>query len=149
MAVSPEIIAATYPLPAYNVRVDVDGATISVSEVEGITVERESVAYRHGLSYWEGESFSTYRNNRFRPITLRKGVVRCMAMLHEWLNEGIHAARPMDVHLCDAEGAPAVTWRIAKAIPVKIEAPAFNQADNEVAVETLEIMASGISVEHQ
>ena len=149
MAVSPDTIAATYPLPVYNFRVDVDGATISVSEVSGLTIERESISLRHGLSYWEGESFSTYRNNRFKPITLSKGVVRGMTELRDWLNDGIHAARSMEVHLCDAEGAPVVTWRIAKAIPVNVEAPTFDPTTSDVAIETMEIMVSGVTLEHQ
>lgn len=148
MSRPPEELASTYPLPVYNFRVDVDGVTISVSEVSGLSTEREHQSYRHGLSYWEGESFSTFRNNRFRSMTLKKGVVRGMTDLQDWLDEGIHAARPMSVHLCDAEGAPTVTWSVAKAIPVKIEAPSFDPTSNEVAVETVELMASGISLAH-
>jgi phage tail-like protein len=52
------------------------------------------------------------------------------------------------VHLCNAAGEPVVTWHIAKAVAVKLEAPALDPSDNAVAVETLEIMAAGISLEH-
>lgn len=149
MPLSTEAIATTYPLPVYNFRVDIDSSTISVAEVSGITIEREFVSYRHGLSYWEGQSVQTFRKDGFRPVTMRKGIVQGMQDLHAWMSEGGHAFRTVDVHLCDAAGDPVVSWHIAKALPVKIEAPTFDPDENTVAVETLEIMAAGISIEHQ
>lgn len=149
MALAPEDIATRYPLPAYNFRVEVDGITVSASELSGITIEREHKAYRHGLSHFEGEILFTWRNNRYRPITMQKGVVHGMRELHDWMNDGNQAAKAMQVHLCDQDGAPVVTWSIAKAIPVKIEAPSFDPNDNAVAIEKLELMAAGISITHQ
>ncbi len=54
----------------------------------------------------------------------------------------------MEVTLCDEQGQPVVSWRVGKAIPVKLEAPTFDAGANEVAVESLEVLGRNISVEH-
>ena len=149
MSLSPQDIAQLYPLPSYNFRVDLDGTTISASEVSGLSIEREHKAYRHGLSHFEGEIMFTWENNSYRSVTMKKGVVHGMQDLHDWMDEGSQAIRPMAVHLCNENGDPLVTWSIAKAIPVKIEAPSFDPNENAVAIEVLEIMAAGISITHQ
>ena len=148
MALARDEIAAAYPLPAYNFRVDVEGGTMSFSEVSGIVIERDVLTYRHGLSYWEGEAIRTYRSDRYVPLTLRKGVFHGTTELYDWLQADGAERRMLDVHLCDAEGNPVVTWHIAKAVAVKLEAPGFDPGENGVAVESLEIMAAGIAVEH-
>ena len=57
--------------------------------------------------------------------------------------------KTLSVSLCDENGAAVVTWQIKKAIVVKLEAPSLQASGNEAAIETLTLMASGISVEHQ
>ena len=139
---------AGYPLPAYNFRVTVDGAAMSFAEVSGIHVERESVTYRHGFSFWEGEGIKTYRYDKFVPVTLKKGTVKGFSELYDWINEQQTRPRMVEVSLCDEEGRPLVTWRIRKAVPVKLEAPTFDAKTNEVSVESLELMVRGITIEH-
>lgn len=148
MPMSRDEITATYPLPAYNFRVDVEGGSMSFAEVSGIVIERDTLTYRHGLSYWEGEAIRSYRNDRYLPLTLRKGVVHGGTELYDWLKADGAERRAVDVHLCDASGDPVVTWHIAKALAVKLEAPGFDPTENGVAIESLEIMAAGISLEH-
>ena len=48
----------------------------------------------------------------------------------------------------DEAGAPVVVWHIKEAIPVKLGAPSFEAASNQVAIETLELLVTSISVEH-
>jgi phage tail-like protein len=149
MPLARDQIAAAYPLPAYNFRVDVEGATMSFAEVSGIVVARDTLTYRHGLSYWEGETIRTYRADRYLPVTLKKGVVRGISALYDWLNADGGTLRAVDVHLCDAGGEPVVTWHIGKAVAVKLQAPTFDPNENGVAIEQLEIMAAGISLRHR
>jgi len=51
----------------------------------------------------------------------------------------------MEVSLIDATGASVAIWRIAKAVPIKFSGPSLNAAGSEVAIETLEVMAIGIT----
>jgi len=136
----------TTPFPAYNFRVAVDTATLSFSEVSGIEVAYGHVIYRHGLSFSEGEDIVTFPVNAFSPITLKRGVasVDSASVLFSWLTA--REIRSIEVHLLDSTGNASLIWHIAKAVPVKLAAPTFNANTNEVAIETLEVMAKGVTL---
>lgn len=146
MAETKEIQKSSYPLPAYNFRVTVDGTPMSFAEVSGISLEYETVTYRHGLSFWEGEGIKKYYYDKYVNFTLKKGTIKGIDFLYVWLKE--KAVRAVQVSLCDEQGQPVISWRVAKALPVKLEAPTFSADTNEVAIESLEVMAAGISVEY-
>jgi len=146
MAQSRNYQRANYALPAYNFRVDVGGVTMNFSDVSGINMEYETVTYRHGLSFSEGEILRKFYYDKYVPITLKRGTVVGANELYEWLKS--KDLRHLDVSLCDEAGSAVVRWSIRKAVPVKLEAPTFDAATNEVAIESLEVSAAGISVEH-
>ena len=137
---------AKYPLAAYNFRVTVGDSAVSFSEVSGLVREYQTLTYKHGLSFREGESITKFRYDKYVQLTLKKGVVAGATQLYEWLDTVDR--KSMSVSLCDEKGDAVVTWRVQKALIVKLEAPAFQAGSNEVAIETLTLMASGISVEH-
>ena len=139
---------ATYPLPAYNFRVTVDAESASFTEVSGLTVEYETVTYRHGFSRWEGETVTRVPKLGHATVMLKKGTTVGGTLMADWLTADPPAARTVAISLCDEAGAPVVVWHIKEAIPVKLTAPAFEAAGHQVAIETLELLASGISVEH-
>lgn len=146
MAETKQYQKSSYPLPSYNFRVTVGETSMSFSEVSGLALEYETITYRHGLSFMEGEIVKKYYYDKSVTLTLKKGVVKGMRYLYDWLKE--RKARMFLVSLCDEQGQPVVSWKIAKALPVKLSAPSFNAGANDVAVESLEIMASGISIEY-
>jgi phage tail-like protein len=73
-------------------------------------------------------------------------VIAGLTALYQWL-EGADS-RNLSISLCDEKGAAVVTWQIKKALIVKLDAPSLQAGGNEAAIETLTLMASGISVEH-
>jgi phage tail-like protein len=148
MAETAAVQKASYPLPAYNFKVTVGGESVSFAEASGINVEYETVTYRHGLSFTEGEAITRYRFPKYASISLKKGTVAGNGFLYDWLTEEGAAERAIDISLCDEAGAPVVVWRIAKAIPVKLTAPTFDANTNQVSIETLDLMVSGVSIEH-
>jgi len=135
---------ASYPLVAYNFRVTVDGRSMSFAEVSGLKREHHTQTYRHGLSAWEGEDIVKYRYDKYEPIILKKGSVRGATFLHEWLET--KQLNAIEISLCDEVGTPVLTWQIAKAVPVKLDAPRFDAKSNDIAIESLEIQASGVFV---
>lgn len=139
--------AAGYPLAAYHFRVAVDGVAMGFAEVSGLQREYQTLTYRHGLSAFEGEAIVKFRVDKFAPLTLKKGVIASAdhRALFAWLEAT--TPRSMLVSLCDHDGQPVVNWRIARALLTKIEAPAFNAAGNEAAIQTLQVMAAGVTVE--
>ena len=148
MAESRQFQKLHYPLPAYNFRVTIDDTAMNFTEVSGIELEHQKLTYRHGMSFWEGEHIRTFHYNKYVPVTLKRGTFKGSNFLYEWLNQEKKTARSMDVSLCDEQGQPVVTWRIAKALPVKLESPVFDVDSNNVSIESLELMAAGITVIH-
>ena len=148
MALTKDEIKASYPLPAYNFQVVVEGAPdpVRFASVAGLEREHEVLTYRDGLSFLEGERITKYFIDKYRPITLEQGTVSSDTFLLDWLEE--KEKRSMEVSLCDETGTPVVTWRIAKAIAVKLTGPRFDAATNDVAIDSLELRAAGISVVH-
>ena len=144
MADDPTYQAAHYPLMAYNFTVVLGGETIGFHEVSGLQREYQTVTYRHGFSFQEGEVITRYRVDTFAPITLRRGIARDASRLYRWLEQG--DVRSMDVQMRDAAGGVVYGWRIAKALPVRIEAPTLNAASQEVSIDTLEVMAAGVYI---
>ncbi len=146
MAQSKDVQKQTYPLPAYNFRVRIDETIMSFAEVSGIGLEYDKVIYRHGLSFMEGEAITTFDYDSFVTMTLKRGVVLGATPLffYEWITKG--DLRAIAVSLCNEAGDPVISWQIAKAVPVKIQAPAFDAKTNEVAIDTVELAVRGISL---
>ena len=137
----------SYPLPAYNFSVTMNGASMSFSEVSGISLENELVTYKHGFSYAEGEDIVMYRSREYTPMTLKRGIVKGFAHLYDWFMS--KEPKSLDVSLCDEQGHPLITWQITKAVPVKLEAPTFDANSNDVSLESLELKVTGIAVVYQ
>ena len=135
------------PLPAYSFHVSVGGQSAGFSEVTGLGIERDTVTYTHGLSHWEGDTFITYPSKKHRQVSLKRGVVPGEGQFFDWLSGADAEARPMDVSLVDASGTPKVIWRIKEAIPTKLTGPTLTASSNEIAIDTLELMVAGVSVE--
>ena len=146
MADSIQTQRQAHPLPAYNYRVTIEDQTMSFSKVSGISTQYEHVTYRHGLSFWEGEGIKTFRFDSYITVVLERGTALGASplFLAEWMVEG--KGRPIDVTLCDESGTPVLGWKIATAIPVKLDAPTFDANSNEVAIERVELKAKGISL---
>lgn len=137
---------ANHPLAAYNFKVTVDGVAMRFAKVSGLQREHQTVTYRHGLSFLEGEQISKFHMERFVSVTLEQGTVQGQKVLHQWLERSKPSA--MEVSLCDEKGVPVIAWSITRALPVKLTAPTFDAATNQVSIESLEIRAAGISIKH-
>jgi phage tail-like protein len=146
MAISAAEQRVRYPLTTYSYRVSLGGAEVSFSELSGLTIDYETTTYRHGLSFAEGEIIVRQHLDKYVPLTLKKGVVYGLKVLCDWLASG--ETRTLDINLCNEQGAPAVTWHIVKAIPVKLSGPTLSASGNEVAIDSLELRVTGISIEH-
>ncbi|MCA9657699.1 MAG: phage tail protein [Myxococcales bacterium] len=133
-----------YPVMAYNFRVTVGSSTASFAEVSGLKREFETVTYRHGLSFREGEDITKYYLAKYEPITLRRGVFRGAASLYDWVDAKEDTA--ITIALCDELGYAVIEWKIERAVVKKIDAPSFDAKAGEVAVDSIEVMAAGISI---
>jgi phage tail-like protein len=157
MAVDKSFIKTTYPLPSYNYRVTVlkDGESLVIgfSEVSGLQVEYEPVSYFHGLSFKLGGKIIPGKRQQLR-ITLKRGIVKGNDFLQSWIS-GVYtdpffatAKRDILIDLCDETGTAVVRWTVTGALPVKLEASNFAADSNDVAIETLELVAHRLTVNY-
>ncbi len=155
MALSKDEIRATYPLPVFNYKVEIGSDTIAFSEVSGLSVDIETTTYKESPT----ESGAPGPKVMHMPaqgtaasITLKKGVVRgsSVANLFNWISSvQINQVEKKDifVRLCDENGDAVISWKVTNAFPTKLEAPGFDANSNDVAVESMELMGDGVSVE--
>jgi phage tail-like protein len=148
MALSKEQLKKQYPLPAYNFRVQIGAETYAFAQVTGLSFQYETMTYRHGLSPQEGP---VYAPGLLQPInlTLQRSVVQTGSVLLEWISGvQLDKARKQDltIDLCDENGAPLVSWMARDAFPISMEAPSFDAANNEVAIESIQLLATSLQV---
>ncbi len=146
-------IKSNYPLPSYNYRVTVESDVISFAEVSGLSVEYEPVTYKHGLSFVLGTKIIPGMRQPIQ-LTLKRGIVQSRDFLHSWIHSAYTdpfftgTKRDIVIDLCDEAGVPVVRWTVQGALPTKLEAPAFDANSNEVAIETMELVAHGLKVDY-
>jgi phage tail-like protein len=87
------------------------------------------------------------------PVTMRRGTVAGMTALLDWVTAG--SVRRVSIGMFETtiggtvpRSREAVRWVVERAVPVRLEAPSFDATTNDVAIETLEISATDIRVEH-
>jgi phage tail-like protein len=145
MALTKQAIASGYPLPVYNYRVTIGSDTLSFSEVSGLTMEYEKVVYKNGLSFRSGPDIIRSQPKEV-SITLKRGVVAKRNELFAWLSDP--EEKDVSIDLCDEKGKPVVRWKATKAMPVKMDAPSFSASGTDIAVETIELIAHRLTLEH-
>ena len=154
MAYTKEQIVADYPLPAYNYRVDIGSVTVAFSEVSGLDMSLDTITY--GESYTSAgkagpNTMIMPGNKKSLTVTLKKGWVKTKSVsaLYNWI-AAIQLnrvdKRDITVHLCDEKGDSVVRWKVIDAFPTKLSAPNFSATATEVAIETMELMASSLEM---
>ena len=146
-----------YPLPVYNYRVDIvengQTHTVAFSEVSGLSIGYQTITYRESRTdnragprvvIMPGPATST-------TLTLKKGVVPAdtIAVLYGWISTiGTRDFQKKDVviSLLDETGTPLIGWRVSNAFPTKLDAPTFSASGTDVAVESLELAADGVTI---
>jgi phage tail-like protein len=157
MALEKSDIKSTYPLPSYNYRVTIlhgpEAAVISFAEVSGLSLDYEPITYKHGLSFLKGVHIIPGMPQPIR-LTMRKGLVQGQDFLHRWFASAytvpVFPSMPCDIliDLCDEAGQAVVRWTVQGALPIKLTAPTFDANSNDVAIETLELVAHGLQIDY-
>ena len=153
MALTKDQIKTTYPLPVYNYKVEIDGKTVGFSEVSGLSVAYETTTYVESPVTGVGpRRMYMPAQVKSATVTMKKGVVTgvSVATLFAWINSiQLNRVDKKDIYvrLCDENGAAVVSWKVINAFPTKLDAPSFTANSNDVAVESMELMADRIVVE--
>ena len=154
MALTKDQIRADYPLPAYNYKVDIDSTTVAFSEVSGLELSFDPINYSESQTA-DGKAGpnTMHMPGPRKPltITLKKGYVKAKSMpvLNNWISSiqlNKVDKKDITVHLCDENGDSVVRWKVIDAFPTKLTAPSFSATSTEVAIETIELMASNLEM---
>lgn len=157
MALSKAEIKATYPLPVYNYKVDIGKDTIAFSEVSGLNIAYETSTYKESATE-SGKAGPRVFHMPSQPtattLTLKKGLVpsKSQPALYDWINStSINQVEKKDIviSLCDETGKAVVSWKVTNAFPTKLDVPTFDSNSNDVAIESMELMADGLSINYK
>ena len=137
------------PFRTFNFRLEIDGLTVgSFRECSGLAADGNSVDYREGTdiprSVRKLIGLQTYSN-----VTLKRGYTTNHELWDWYKNivNGIPDRRHGSVILMDEQRKDVMRWSVENMWIKKIEAPTFNATANEVAVESVELVHEGLTLE--
>jgi phage tail-like protein len=142
---------ANYPLVKFHFQVDWGGTKIGFTEVSGLDVETEVVEYREGSSP-EYSKIKMPGMQKFSNITLKRGTFKSDNEFYQWWNTvklNTIERRDITIKLLNEEHEPVVVWKVKNAWPSKIQSTDLKADGNEVAIESMEIVHEGLSIQNE
>ena len=140
--------AATWPLVKFSFQVKWDDAEFIFQEVTGLSSETQVIEYRAGNS----AAFSTVKMpgiKKFGNVTLKKGLFKDdkkMWTMYNAMKMNTIERKTVVISLLDEANAPAMTWNLTNAFPVKMTVSDMKSDANEAAVETMELAHEGFTI---
>lgn len=144
-------MATTYPLVKFHFQVEWGGTKIGFTEVSGLDVETEVVEYRDGANP-EYSKVKMPGMQKFSNITLKRGTFASDNEYFDWWNTvklNTITRRDITISLLNEEHEPVVTWKIKNAWPTKIQSTDLKADGNEVAIESMEIVHEGLTIQNE
>lgn len=143
-------MANEYPIPKFHFQVEWGGSKIGFTEVTGLDVEREVIEYREGSSK-EYSKLKMPGLTKFSNITLKRGSFKKDNDFYNWwVSNKLESVerRDMTISLLNEEHKPVITWKVKNAWPSKIQPTDLKSDDNSIAIETMEIVHEGLTIEN-
>ena len=141
---------ATYPLVKFHFQVDWGGTKIGFTEVSGLDVESEVVEYREGSSP-EYSKIKMPGMQKYSNITLKRGTFKSDNEYFKWWNTvklNTIERRDVTISLLNEEHQPVITWKVKNAWPSKIQSTDLKADGNEVAIESMELVHEGLTIQN-
>jgi phage tail-like protein len=143
-------MAAEYPLPKFHFQVEWGGTKIGFTEVTGLEVTTDVIEYRDGASP-EYHKIKMPGMQKYSNITLKRGKFKSDNEFYDWWNThqlNQIERRDITVSLLNEKHEPVFVWKIKNAWPIKVNATDLkSDAGTEVAIETMEIVHEGLTME--
>jgi phage tail-like protein len=119
----------------------------SFSEISGIEVEITPIEYRNGSEP------NTVRKMpglvKYTNLTCKRGITGDLNFWN-WILAGINGQVQRadgSIVLRDESQAEVMRWNFRRAWPCKFTGPGLNAANNEIAIDTMEICHEGIEID--
>ena len=142
---------AEYPIPKFHFQVDWGGSKIGFTEVTGLDVETEVIEYRDGVSP-EYSKRKMPGMQKYSNITLKRGTFASDNEYFKWWNTvklNTIERRDITISLLNENHEPVVVWKVKNAWPSKIQSTDLKAEGNEVAIESMELVHEGLTIENQ
>jgi phage tail-like protein len=137
------------PYRAYNFSIEIDGiARGAFSEVSGLTAEGDSQDYREGTDLQQNVR-KLVGLRKYTNLTLKRGYTQDNS-LWQWygnIMNGQPDRRNVTIVLMNEARDPVLRWHAENAWINKIEGPSFKASGNEVAMESVELVHEGLTIE--
>lgn|SRR5687768_9704497 len=137
------------PFRAFNFRIEIDNLTVgSFSECSGLSSDGDAVDYREGtdipLNVRKLVGLRKYAN-----IMLKRGYTQNTELWDWYTNivNGIPDRRNGTIILMDEARNDVMRWNIENAWINKIEGPSFKANGNEIAMESVELVHEGLTLD--
>lgn len=142
---------ADYPLPKFHFQVEWAGTRIGFTEITGLDVETEVIEYRQGASPEYGSQKMPGRQ-KFANITMKRGVFATDNEYFDWWNTvklNTIERRDLTISLLNENHEPVMVWKVKSAWPTKIASTDLKSDGNEVAIESIEIVHEGLTIQNE
>jgi phage tail-like protein len=137
------------PYRSFNFQLVIDNVPLGAfSECSGLTAEGDAVDYREGTDLIPNVR-KLVGLRKYSNITLKRGYTQDTS-LWTWFNNivnGLPDRRDVTIVLLNEQRQPVLRWHAENAWINKIEAPMFKASGNEVAMESVELVHEGLSIE--
>jgi phage tail-like protein len=139
----------TDPYRGYNFMLEIDNVPKGAfAEVGGLTAEGDSVDYREGTDVQSNVRKLTGMR-KYTNVTLKRGMTQDKSLWQWYTNimNGVADRRSVTIVLLDEARKPALRWHCENAWINKIEGPSLKASGNEVAMESVELVHEGLTLE--
>lgn len=137
------------PYRAFNFRIEIDNLTVGAfSECSGLSSDGDAVDYREGtdipLNVRKLVGLRKYAN-----IVLKRGYTQNTELWDWYTNivNGVPDRRNGTIILMDEARNDVLRWNIENAWINKIEGPSFKANGNEIAMESVELVHEGLTLD--
>ena len=137
------------PYRAFNFVLEIDGVPRGAfSEVGGLTAEGDSADYREGTDV-QPNVRKLVALRKYTNITLKRGYTADKSLWQWYTNifNGMPDRRNVTIVLMTERREPVLSWNAENAWINKIEGPALKASGNEVAMESVELVHEGLTLE--
>jgi phage tail-like protein len=141
---------ANYPLSKFHFQVDWSGTNIGFTEVTGLDISNDVIEYRDGSSS-EYSKIKMPGQRKFSNITLKRGMFKSDNDFYTWfntINMNTVERRDIVISLLDETMTAVVVWKVKNAWPSKITPTDLKADGNDVAIESLEIVHEGLTIQN-
>jgi len=141
---------ADYPLPKFHFQVEWGGSKIGFTEVSGLDITTEVIEYRDGASP-EYSKVKMPGQRKFSNITLKRGTFANDNQFYLWFNTvslNTIERRNLTIALLNENHEPVIVWKVKNAWPTKITPTDLKADGNDVAIESIELVHEGLTIQN-